>query len=208
MSEEKLHLPKLLEDGFNWIIYHDRMQWTMKMKGLGNHLMNIAVMKLYHNTGNVSGLIPAQQWVKDEVKASWLLDATIPDKVFHKIKDTANIKEVWDKLKGKFETKSRSVLVDLGRKFQMTCCSEDDDVHFHFGKLTHLHEKLLALGRSIGDNEYVTVLIGSLPPCYNSPIDSLTSSCNVNNVDITSTAVTQATIQEYEKCTLHKENKT
>ena len=29
-----------------------------------------------------------------------------------------NVKEVWDKLKGVFEGKSRSILVDLGRKFQ------------------------------------------------------------------------------------------
>jgi gag-polypeptide of LTR copia-type len=69
---------------------------------------------------------PDQRWVKDGIKASGLLDATIPDKVFHKINDTANVKEVWDKLKDEFEGKSRSVLVDLGRKFQTTRCGEDD----------------------------------------------------------------------------------
>jgi hypothetical protein len=146
MSEEKLHLPKLAEDGSNWITYRNHMQWTMKMRGLSDHLTNTATTKMYTDVG---GLSPDQRWIKDGIKASGLLDAMIPDGMFYKIKDTANVKEVWDKLKGEFEGKSRSVLVDLGRKFQTACCGEDDDVCAHFSKLAHLHEKLSALGRNI-----------------------------------------------------------
>jgi transposase InsO family protein len=207
MNEEKLHLPKLAEDGSNWITYRNRMQWTMKMRGLGDHLTNTAKTKSYDEAGEVGGLSPDQRWVKDEIKASGLLDATIPDEVFYKVKDTTNVKEVWDKLKEEFEGKSRSVLVDLGRKFQTTRCGEDDDVRAHFSKLAHLREQLSALGRSVSDDEYVAVLIGSLPACYDGPIDSLTSSCDVNNVDITPTSVTRAAIREYEKRSLRKENK-
>jgi hypothetical protein len=166
MNEEKLHLPKLAEDGSNWITYRNRMQWTMKMRGLGDHLTNTVTMKSYEDPGDVSRLSPPQRWVKGEIKDSGLLDATIPDEVFHKVKDTANVKEVWDRLKGEFEGISRSVLVDLGRNFQTTRCSEDDDVCARFSKLAHLREKLSALGRSISDYEYVAVLISSLPSCY------------------------------------------
>ena len=190
MNEEKLHLPKLVEDGSNWIMYQNCMQWTMKMRGLGDHLMDTAITKPYKDVSDISGLTPDQHWVKDEIKASTLLNATIPNEVFHKIKDTANMKEVWDKLKNEFEGKLRSMLVDLGRKFQTTCCGEDNDVRAHFSKLAHLCKQLSALGRSISNNEYVAVLMGSLPPCYDGPIDSLTASCNVNNVDITPTAIT------------------
>ena len=115
--------------------------------------------------------------------------------------------EVWAKLKELFEGKSRSVMVDLGRKFQTTHCREDDDVHSHFSKLTDLHNRLAVLGRAVSDNEYVMVLIGSLPPSYNSPINSLTSLCNINNINITPTAIIHAATWEYEKCTLRKENK-
>ena len=44
-------------------------------------------------------------------------------------------------------------------------------------------------------------------PDDDGPIDSLISSCDINNVDITPTAITQAAIWEYEKCSLQKENK-
>jgi hypothetical protein len=82
--------------------------------------------------------------------------------VFLKLKDTSNVKEVWDMLKGEFEGKSRSVLVDLRRKLQTTRCGEDDDVRAHFSKLAHLREQLSALGRNASDDEYVATLIGSL----------------------------------------------
>ena len=97
--------------------------------------------------------------------------------------------------------------MDLGRKFQTTRCGKDDDVRAHFSKLAHPREKLSALGRAISDDEYVAVLvlIGSLPSCYDSPIDSLTSSCDVNNMDITSTVVIRAAMREYEKRVLRKE---
>ncbi|KAN0123101.1 hypothetical protein V8E52_003054 [Russula decolorans] len=123
MSEEKLHLPKLAEDGSNWITYRNRMQWSMKMRGLGDHLTNTTTTKSYIDAGDVGGLSPSQRWAKDEIKASWLLDATIPDELFHNIKDTANVKEVWEKLKGVFEGKSRGVLVEVLTSASLLTCA-------------------------------------------------------------------------------------
>src|SRR5260370_14531279 len=189
MGEDRLHLPKLVADSANWITYCDRIQWSMKMRGLGDHLTSKAVTKLYTNAGDIGGVSPAQRWVRDEITASGLLDATIPDEVFWDIKSSETVMDVWAQLKALFEGKSRSVMDDLRRKFQTKHCREDDDIHAHFNKLAHLREKLSALGRAVSDDEYVTVLIESLPSCYDSPIDSLTSSCDVNNIDITPTAV-------------------
>ena len=132
---------------------------------------------------------------------------TIPDELFQEIKNLDTMMEVWVKLKELFEGKSRSVMVDLGRKFQTTCCGEDDDICSHFGKLADLCDKLAALGRAVSNDEYVAVLIRSLPPSYSSPINSLTSSCDVNNIDITPTAIIRTATREYKKRTLRKENK-
>src|SRR5713226_4275496 len=207
MGEEKLHLPKLALDGSNWITYCDRIQWSFKMRGLGNHLISNSIPDEDLEAGDIGGYTPTQRWERGEVSASSLLDATIPDDVFRSIKDAESVKEVWDNLKALFEGKSRTILVDLGRKLQTTRCGEDDDVRAHFSKLANLRDKLAALDRTVGDDEYVAVLIGSLPSCYDSPIDSLTSSCDVNNIDITPTAVIRAATREYEKRVLRKENK-
>jgi hypothetical protein len=207
MGDEKLHLPKLASDGANWITYRDRIQWSFKMRGLGNHLISDSIPTEDLDAGNIGGLTPAQRWERGEINASSLLDATIPDEVFRTIKDADSVNEVWDQLKALFEGKSRTVLVDLGRKLQTTHCGEDEDVRAHFAKLANLRDKLEALGRTVGDDEYVAILIGSLPPCYDGPIDALTSSCDVNNTDITPIAVIRSATREYDKRTLRKENK-
>ena len=192
MGKEQLHLPKLISNGTNWIAYRDRMEWSLKMRGLGDHLTHKATTISYFDAGQIGRFSPAQRWVRDEVTASSLLDTTIPNELFQEIKNLGTMMEVWAKLKELFEGKSRSVMVDLGRKFQTTRCREDDDIHSHFSKLADLRDKLAALGRAVSNDEYVAVLIGSLPPSYDSPIDSLTSSCDVNNIDITPTAVIRA----------------
>src|SRR5258708_9503436 len=159
MGEEKLHLPKLASDGSNWITYRDCIQWSFKMRGLGSHLISDSIPDEDLEEGDISGFTPAQRWERGEISASSLLDATIPDDVFRSIKDAESVNEVWENLKALFEGKSRTILVDLGRKLQTTHCGEDDDVRAHFSKLANLHDKLAALGRSVGDDEYVAILI-------------------------------------------------
>jgi hypothetical protein len=46
-----------------------------------------------------------------------------------------HVKNVREKLKKPFQSKSRTILVDLGRKFQNTRCGDSDDVCAHFKKL-------------------------------------------------------------------------
>ncbi|KAI0000157.1 hypothetical protein BJV74DRAFT_718038, partial [Russula compacta] len=113
MGEEWLHLPKLAGDGTNWIVYCDCIEWSMKIRGLGDHLTHKATTRSYPDAGDIGGLSATQQWVRDKVTASGLLDAMIPDEVFWKIKSADTVMEVWAKLKVLFEGKSRSVMVDL-----------------------------------------------------------------------------------------------
>jgi len=77
------------------------------------------------------------------------------------------------------ERKSRRVLMDLGRKFQVTRCGEDEDVRSRSSKPTYLHKQLSALGHSASVDKYAAVLMGFLSPCYDDPLDSLTSSSDI-----------------------------
>ena len=202
----KLHLPKLDADGSNWITYRDRMQWIVKMRGLGAHLMHATISPDYTKAGDVGGLKPAQRWTAGEIAVSQLFGMTIPDSVFHQIKSADNVRDIWDKLKALFEGKLRVWMIDVGRKFQNTRCGEDDDVHVHFEKLADLKERLAALGRTVSDDEYVSVLIGSLPPSYDPTINALTTSCDVNNKDITPAIVIRIATNEHEKRKTRKDN--
>ena len=207
MSEERAHLPKLEEDGSNWIIYRNRVKWSLNMRGLGDHLTSETVTKAYQDAGTVGTMTPEQRWERDASRATSVLEGTIPNDLFHIIDNTTNVKQVWDALKKVYEGKSRSVMVDLGRKFATTRCGEDDNVRTHFSNLANIRAKLSAIGRSVSDDEYVSTLVGSLHECYSGPINSLLHSCDATNTDVTPAAVIQAAIREYEKRSIQKENK-
>ncbi len=121
------------------------------------------------------------RWAADEMTASQIFGAMIPDSVFHKIKMANHVKDVWDRLKGLFEGKSRTLLIDLGRKLQNMRCGDSEDVHAHLEKLADLCERLSALRKTVNDDEHVSVLKGSLPTSHDTTINTLTTSCDVTN---------------------------
>lgn len=101
-------------------------------------------------------------------RASWLVDATTPKK------------NLCDRLGEEFKAKSRSVLMDLGTKFQATRCREDrEDVRSHSRKLAHLQKQLSTLGHTVSNDEHTTVSMGSLSPCYDGPHDSFLPSFDI-----------------------------
>jgi len=159
------------------------------MRGLGDHLTEATMPAAAAGTTPEQLEKLEQRWTAGQIAVSQLFMSTIPDSVFHRIKSATTVKDVWDALKTLYEKTSRVWLVDLGRKFQNTRCGENDDVRVHFEKLADLKERLAALGRTIGDDEYVSVLLSSLPPSYEPTIHSLTTSCDVNDKDITPTIV-------------------
>jgi len=199
-----LHLPKLDADGSNWITYRDRIKWTITMRGLGDHLTNDTITDTYKNAGDIGTLKPEQRWTADKIVVNQILSATIPDLVFNQIKTAYEPKDVWAKLKVLYEGKSRSMMVDLGKKFQNMRCGESDDVRVHLEKLADLRERLSSFGRTINDAEYTSVIIGSLPPSYDAAVDSLANSYEASDKDLTSTAITRMAINEQEKRQLRK----
>jgi transposase InsO family protein len=199
-----LHLPKLAADGSNWITYRDRIKWTITMRGLNDHLTHDSVTKHYKDAGDIGGLKPEQRWTADKIAVNQIFGATIPDLVFSQIKSAYEPKGIWEKLKELFEGKSRSMMVDLGKKFQNMRCGENDDVRVHLEKLADLRERLSSFGRTIGDAEYISVILGSLPPSFDSAVDSLANSYEASDKDLTPTAVTRMAINEQEKRHLRK----
>jgi len=174
------------------------------MRGLGDHLTDDTITHDYTSAGDIGGLKPEQRWTRDKILVNQIFGATIPDSVFTQIKTTYEPKDVWAKLKELYEGKSRSMLLDLGRKFQNTRCGENDDVRTHLDKIADLRERLSSLGRTVGDAEYTSVMLGSLPHSYDPAIDSLTNSYEASDKDLTPAAVTRMALNEEEKRKLRK----
>lgn len=78
MSKERAHLPQLAEDGSNWIIYRNRIKWTMNMRGLGDLLTSETITKAYTDAGTVGALTADQHWERDGARASSILRLPYP----------------------------------------------------------------------------------------------------------------------------------
>src|ERR1700730_18037163 len=112
--------------------------------------------------------------------------------------------EVWDTLKSLYQTRSKMIMVDLGKKLQGTTCSEEDDMRAHFTKLNDLRDQLSAMGKYIGDDEYSSILLGSLPPSYEATTSTINAASDLSRTDITPDIVTRLVTDEYDRCVIKK----
>ena len=205
MNEDyKLNILKLALDGLNWVTYRDRMKYALDTRGWSDHLVTDKITQAYKDAGDVGGIKPEACWKGDEALVRQLIVASVSDSVFNRIKGSANAKSVWDELKKTFEGRTRSLLVDLGRKLQNTKCGEDDDVRAHFEALANFRKQLAAMGQSISNNQYTNALLSSLPPSYDANISIITTNADMSSTTITSNTVVRIITDKYDKRLLKK----
>jgi hypothetical protein len=201
----KLHVEKLVADGSNWVTYRDRMMWSLRSRGLSEHLTSTTVTAAYIALGDINNRTPQMRWEADEATTMHVIAASIPNSVFTNIKDKTTGKDVWDALKALYEGRTQMVLVKLSQQLQTTRCSEDDSVREHFDKLTNLREQLAAMGKSIPDNEYASILMGSLPESYTAILGSISAAAELSGAAVSSAIVVKIATDEYDRRTLGTE---
>ena len=200
-SEIKSSVPKLQSDGANWVTYRDRLILALESLGLDIHLNNDKAPKEYSAKGEVGGLDAATRWKRGESGTKQLIAATIPETIFSQIKGGTRAKEMWEALKKLHEERSRVTRVTLLRKFRNLKCEEEGDVRTHFDELAHMREQLAAMGKTIDEDDYVDILLASLPSSYQPSVSAINASTRLGNNTIKSDDVIQLMTDEYERLT-------
>jgi hypothetical protein len=118
----------------------------------------------YGAAGTINGVTAPVRWAHGEATVKQAIAASVPDSIFNRIKGSTRAKDVWDALKALFEGRTQMIVVDLRRQIQSLKCGEDDNVRTHFDNIANLREQLAAMGKTIPDDEYSSILLGSLPP--------------------------------------------
>src|SRR6267142_2035479 len=91
------------------------------------------------------------------------------------------------------------IVVDLGKKLQNIKCGDDNDIRIHFTKLDNLCEQLSAMGKILGDDEYASILLGSLPTSYKPTTSAINAATDLSGTDITPDIVTRLVTDEYDR---------
>jgi hypothetical protein len=112
----KLHVEKLVADGSNWVTYRDRMMWSLRSRGLSEHLTSTTVTAAYIALGDINNRTPQMRWEADEATTMHVIAASIPNSVFTNIKDKTTGKDMWDALKALYEGRTQMVLVKLSQQ--------------------------------------------------------------------------------------------
>ena len=97
------------------------------------------------------------------------------------------------------------LLVKTSQQLQMMQCSEDDNIHKHFDKLANLWEQLAAIGKSVPDTEYASILMGLLPKMYTAMLGSIAAASELSGMAVFSTIVTKIVTDEYDWYTIGTE---
>ena len=205
MSEEtKISVPKLAADGSNWVIYRDRMVWAMDSWDLADHLTNDTMPAAYGAAGTIGGVTAPTRWAAGERTVKHAIAASVPDSVFNKIKSSTRAKDAWDVLKASFEGRSQMITVDLRRKIQSLKCGEDENVRTHLDNVANLREQLAAMGTTIPDSEYASILLGSIPSTYEAMTSAMSTAAKLGNTTLTPSIVTSLILDEYDRRVLKK----
>ena len=114
-EDSKLTVPKLSSDGSNWVIYRNRLVYTLNAHGLDVHLTHETPPQEYIDEGDIGGLTPETRWRKGEGHVKTVIGTSVPDDIFGHISEGRTAKGVWDALKQDYEDRSLMTTVDLVR---------------------------------------------------------------------------------------------
>jgi hypothetical protein len=73
---------------------------------------------------------------------------------------------IWKEIRMLHEGKSTLVKVDVRKHMLLAHCDEGRDVKVHFRELNRLCQIMAGMGTRIDDEDYVAIVMGSLPDSY------------------------------------------
>jgi len=91
------------------------------------------------------------------------------------------------------------VSVDLRRRLQDEKCAERADVCMHFTKLRTMREDLASMGHPPADEDFYAIILGSLPPTFDSYISAVNATSSVIGTSLSSDDLMQTVTEEYER---------
>jgi hypothetical protein len=166
--------------------------------------MSTTIPATYIAAGTINGLTPDQRWAAKEAAAKNMIAASVPDHVFNRIKNKTTTMEVWAAMKAIYQTRSKIITVDLGKKLQSARLGDEDDAHAHFTWLVDLREQLASMGKTLDDDEFASILLGSLPTSYSPTISGINVAADSTGNTITSDQVICLISDEYDRRTMMK----
>lgn len=188
-----------MPDGSNWGIYRLRVVVMLEALDLADHLTNAEVPRPGSEVESFDEAEAVSRWERNDAIVKQYIAASIPDKIFILIKWSTSAKDVWDDLNTQFEAKTCGIRTDLEIRLRSQRCRNNGDVRSHFARMDSLREELATAGESISNNEYVGLLLTSLPEEYGAAVQFIKTAAVLSEKDISPHTVIAFFTREYEE---------
>jgi len=184
-TEERVNVPKLTHDSSNWVDYRDCILWLLESQNIDTHIADDTMPTSYTTDGKISSLEPPEHWKKEETVIRQVIGPSMLPTAFTCIKGQKMVKGAWEMLKRIYKEKTHGLAMDVMRRFRNTRCGESDSVRTHFEHMANVCEQLAAMGKAISDDDYMDILLTSLPHSYDQLCTSISNSTRVSRQPLT-----------------------
>jgi hypothetical protein len=224
------NVPKLLDNGTNWITYRERVMTAVGSRGLKQHLEGRAkkpqeVVTIDIGTANapkiVSSVDGTTEATEDQIEeAEKKLDkyeqrecaikqalyGSISDRRLLEIKNLTTAAEAWKKLCSLHEDKSEIVAVDRRAHLQSLWMLEGGDIRAHMGEMERVREELSGLGVPVNNSDFSAMMLSSLPQSYRPMVQTMLAVARQSSAKLTlELIVAHLTVDaEYQEMLSHK----
>jgi len=158
LANEFLRVPRLPADGKGFVVWKERLELSIKARGLYGHLDGTVVKPDDPPTRSETSVLTQEEVSMNENYAKEIatylqqqaivfqqIASTIPDSLYLKIKGKPTVKEAWDALKADFEKRSRMITIEVRKRLQDIRCAENGNVRTHFDTIRTMREELASL---------------------------------------------------------------
>ena len=216
-SSSFFNVPQLTEDGSNWIIYKGRLLTAVNARGSTMRQYIDGTAKepdpLKADTARIPQSLNGGTATSDEIKENLKeiqeyhyrnslvkqqIFSTITDEMYLRVQEFDSTSRIWMELCAIHQDKTKLTQTDLWQHMHETRCQEEGDVKEHFGVLHRLKQSLAGMGVRVEDEDYTTILVGSLPESYRPTLSAISANACMNGKDITLNDLIKIITEEYE----------
>ena len=123
----------------------------------------------------------------------------IPDTVLIRIQNLSTAADMWDALRREFEGRTAFVQNDLRHKISLAKCGENENVREHTDRMRYMFEELAGMGVMISDEEYLAMLMRSMPNTYANFLAPIISSAHAGGNPLSPYALMDYAVSEYDR---------
>jgi hypothetical protein len=148
LGNDFLRIPKLPADGKGFVVWKDRLELSIRARGLYGHLDGTVTRPNDPPTRPEGSTLTAEEvssnlqyekdlnkYLQEQAVVFQQIASTIPDSLYLKIKGKTTVKKAWETLKDDFEKRSRMITVDLRKRLYDIRCTENGNIRTHFDNI-------------------------------------------------------------------------